>query len=188
MKHKKDISDIVTMPNCGKCLIIDNTVEDLEQYNIDSMFHKSNHKTVVDWPDKHNHFFIDQYKPNELVKEIGRKVIDKIRQYDKDFPKNYKVIYGAHEIRHHVDKLGGIAPHSDRGHYIGVTLFMNQYWNKDWGAWNYVYNDDNGIDINCPTFNRTVVLYAPRLHGCTPVWERDKVRRSLQFFVDSMES
>ena len=176
------------MPNCGRCCLINDTIDDLEQYDIDSMFHKSNHKTTTDWPDKHNHFYINQYMPTDTIIEIGDKIIDIIKENDNDFPEEYKVIYGSLEIRHHNDRLGGIAPHSDRGHYCGITLFMNKYWNKDWGAWNYVYNDDDGIDINIPTFNRTIVLYAPRLHGCTPVWERDKVRRSLQFFVDPVES
>ena len=187
MKQKKDIKDIVTIPNCGKCLIIDNTIDDIETYDVDSMFHKSNHKTTTDWPDKHSHFYIDQYIPTDSIIEIGDRIIDMIKHKDQEFPEKYKVIYGGHEIRHHSDKLGGIAPHSDRGHYVGITLFMNQYWHKDWGAWNYVYNDSDGIDINIPTYNRTIVLYAPRLHGCTPVWERDKVRRSLQFFVDPVE-
>ena len=187
MTQKTDKQDIVTIPNCGKSFIINDTINWLDQYDIDSMFHKSNHKTTTEWPDHHSHFYIDQYLPTPTVVELGDVIIERIKQVDPVFPKKYKVIYGSHEIRHHEDRLGGIAPHSDRGHYIGVTLFMNKFWNKDWGAWNYVYNDNDGIDINIPTFNRTIVLYAPRLHGCTPVWERDKVRRSLQFFVDSVE-
>lgn len=190
MKQKKDISDIATIPNCGKCITIDNCIDNIEQYDLDSMFRRDLNKNTTEWPDKHDHFVIDQYKPIDLTKQLGDEILEKVRAYDKDFPKEIKGSYGAHEIRHHNGQnrlgdnwIGGIAPHSDRGWYVGITLFLNREWKKEWGAWNYIFNDNDGIDINVPKFNRAIVLYAPRLHGATIVFERDKVRRSLQIFM-----
>jgi len=171
-------------------LIINNTIP-LDDYNIDSCFNQDLYLGSTSYfPDKHKHFFIDQYGPSDAVVRAGNQIVEKLKRIDKNFPKNHKLISGAHIIRHHVpgQKLGCIPPHTDRGLYCGITLFVNKVWDKWWGGWNWIeHNDTKEIIVNWPEYNKCVVIYSPLMHGCTPVWETDKIRRSFQYFIKTVD-
>lgn len=166
-------------------IIVDNFFDD---FDIDSSnyFLKDLYRRKYDFPDMHKHYIIDQYEATDEVIEYGKLAVDKVKSLVDNFPERYSTSYGCHEIRHHEDGIGAIPPHSDRGHYCGITIFLNRRWDREWGGWNYTFESDN-IKITEPKFNRAVILLAPNLHGCTHVWERDKVRRSMQFFVDDLD-
>jgi hypothetical protein len=170
-----------------KLIIIDNFFEDLDKQDPNNFYDMKNYRRKYSFPEQHDQFIIDQYDGTDQVNAYGEIAAQKIKELRADFPSNYTVSSGLHEIKHHTDGIGGIPPHSDRGHYCGVTVFVNREWKREWGGWNYTLEEDD-IKLNSPTYNRAVIIIAPILHGCTPVWEKDKVRRSMQFFIDDVDA
>ena len=159
-----------------------------DNFDIDpnDYFSKDLRSRKYDFPDHHDHFIIDQYDPTDQVSAYGKIAADKVKSLVDNYPERVAVSSGAHEIKYHDDGLGAIPPHSDRGHYCGITVCINREWFREWGGWNFTFESDN-IKTTEPKFNRAIIILAPNLHGCTPVWERDKVRRTMQFFVDDLD-
>ena len=169
------------------CIIVDDFFDDLDTHDTNDFFRSDLGERKYEFPEMHDQFIIDQYNAVPVVKEYGDRSLELIRQLRDDVPTNVTISAGCHEIRHHTDGIGAIPPHSDRGHYCGISVFLNREWNKDWGGWNYTYQDEE-IKINPPKYNRAVIIIAPVLHGCTPVWQKDKVRRTIQIFIDDKDA
>jgi hypothetical protein len=170
-----------------KLIVIDDFFEDFSEQDPNDLYSASDYNKKYDFPDQHDHFIIDQYDGTDQVKAYGEIAAQKIKELRADFPTNYTVSSGVHEIKYHTDGIGGIPPHSDRGHYCGITVFINREWKRDWGGWNYTLEEDD-IKLNSPIYNRAVIIIAPILHGCTPVWLKTKVRRTMQFFIDDADA
>ena len=173
--------------NKENLLIIDDFFDNFDDLNTDKFFDKSNYKTGYSFPREHSHFIIDQYTPTPELRLLGEEAVNLIKPLSNNFPSEYSIQCGAHEIKWHgKNGLGAIPPHSDRGHYCGITICLNRTWDRAWGGWNYTFESDN-IKTTEPKFNRAIIIFAPNLHGVTPVWETDKVRRTFQFFVDDID-
>ena len=167
-------------------LIIDNFYDNFD-VDPNEFYSSELYQRRYDFPDQHDHFIIDQYDPTPKVKQLGELAVDKLKSVVDDFPLNHKLTTGAHEIKYHgVNGMGAIPPHSDRGHYCGITICVNREWLREWGGWNFTFESDN-IKTTEPKFNRAIIIFAPNLHGCVPVWEKDKCRRTLQFFIDDVD-
>ena len=89
------------------------------------------------------------------------------------------------------DGNSAIPPHSDEGPFEGVkrfgglTIFLNNDWNVQWGGWNFLLEEEtNSITkVTVPSFNIGIWIPAGLLHGAVPVYS-GHVRRTLQMFYN----
>lgn len=76
-------------------------------------------------------------------------------------------------------------PWHDDGHYSGgFTIYLNDYWDRDWGGiFLYKEESDQSIRGIIPKKNRAVFQSDRMLHTTTPVTFDGKLRVSIQTFV-----
>jgi hypothetical protein len=99
------------------------------------------------------------------------------------------------EIKHHLpahDSISGcmwygwirgsyIPWHCD-GHFkFGATIYLNEYWNSDWGGY-FAYED--GLEIKCvkPEFNKMAIIIPPIQHTVFNTTSDAPIRETIQIF------
>lgn len=161
---------------------VDNVIEGLDQYDIESWFDNTAARNYFRFPERHNHFLLTQYDANEQVLELGKQ-LDRDMRNMFDVPDNAYCSSGMHELSWHDAGVGAIPPHTDTGHFCGVTIFLNRKWKLEWGGWNMIYSEaeDRIIRVTSPKFNSGVIVMSGTGHCAAPVFE-NRVRRTLQYF------
>ena len=115
--------------------------------------------------------------PDHLSDEI-------LESIDKISPKNYK--NNDILIQFHIwDRLSGINWHDDGTYDYGITIYLNEYWDENWGGiflWQDK-TDDNQIKGLMPKKNTMVINDNYEEHCVTPVGVLyDMPRMTIQIF------
>lgn len=77
--------------------------------------------------------------------------------------------------------VGSYIPwHSDHSHKFGVTVYLNEYWDKDWGGY-FAYELD-GIHSIKPEFNRATKILTPLEHTVFRTNPDAPIRETIQIF------
>ena len=113
-----------------------------------------------------------------LVKVFTEELTSKIVEDLKDHLPEYKEIrcmwYGW--IR------GSYIPwHSDENQKFGITIYLNDYWDDDWGGY-FAYNDGGEIKCIKPEFNKLTCIEPPVQHTVFNTSSIAPIRETIQIF------
>lgn len=96
----------------------------------------------------------------------------------------HKVKFTNFEPLIHSMKDGsGINWHNDKGHFYGITYYINRRWNTKFGGeFLFKYKNANGF---IPLVgNSVVIVKAPLEHKVTPVMKPTVPRKTIQIFIN----
>jgi hypothetical protein len=83
--------------------------------------------------------------------------------------------------------LGGrfsfIPWHDDSNHVFSVTVYLNDFWDRDWGGY-FMYEKDGLLGAVAPEFNTAVGFICPLQHCTTMPSINAPLRESIQIFFD----
>jgi hypothetical protein len=86
--------------------------------------------------------------------------------------------------------LGGrysyIPWHNDGNHEAAITIYMNDYWDREW-AGAFIYKDGDEYKAIYPEYNKAVFFKSPLDHCTTMPNIQAPLRESLQIFLDRPE-
>jgi Rps23 Pro-64 3,4-dihydroxylase Tpa1-like proline 4-hydroxylase len=106
---------------------------------------------------------------------MGSKLLDEIKQYLPEYNTIGFSWYGW--IR------GSYIPwHGDGQCKIAATIYLNEYWDENWGGY-FAYED--GVDIKCikPQYNRMTLIKPPIRHTVFNTSSIAPIRETIQIFV-----
>ena len=72
--------------------------------------------------------------------------------------------------------------HDDGGHEYGMTIYMNETWDRDWGGY-FAYEDGDEIKCIKPEFNKLALIKAPVTHTVFVPSSAAPTRETIQIFV-----
>lgn len=113
-----------------------------------------------------------------LIKDINSSLTDKIMsEVGHLFPKCDDIgcmWYGW--IR------GSYIPwHSDSNSKFGATIYLNQYWDDDWGGY-FAYKENGEIKCIKPEFNKMTIIKPPIKHTVFGLADIAPIRETIQIF------
>ena len=59
-----------------------------------------------------------------------------------------------------------IPMHNDSNYEYGCTIYLNKYWNIDWGGL-YIWKENDKLNIEKPEFNKLIINKGNTKHGTT---------------------
>ena len=75
-----------------------------------------------------------------------------------------------------------IPMHNDSNYEYGCTIYLNKYWEIDWGGL-YIWKDNNKLNIEKPEFNKLIINKGNTKHGTTLLnYNIPEERLTLQIF------
>ena len=75
-----------------------------------------------------------------------------------------------------------IPMHNDSNYEYGCTIYLNKYWEIDWGGL-YIWKDNNKLNIEKPEFNKLIINKSNTRHGTTLLnYNVPEERLTLQIF------
>jgi Rps23 Pro-64 3,4-dihydroxylase Tpa1-like proline 4-hydroxylase len=80
-------------------------------------------------------------------------------------------------------KFSYIPWHNDENKKHGITIYMNEYWDKNWGGY-FAYDNGNKIECIKPEYNKAVKINAPLKHTVFSTNIDAPVRETIQIFVE----
>jgi len=113
-----------------------------------------------------------------LVKDLNDQITSRISQEIKQYLPEYNSIgcmwYGW--IR------GSYIPwHGDSHVKFGATIYLNEYWDDDWGGY-FAYKDNNEIKCIKPEYNKMVFIEPPIQHTVFNTSSVAPIRETIQIF------
>ena len=72
--------------------------------------------------------------------------------------------------------------HNDGNNKQGITIYMNEYWDKNWGGY-FAYEIDNKTECIKPEYNKAVKINTPLSHTVFSVNLDAPVRETIQIFI-----
>jgi hypothetical protein len=71
--------------------------------------------------------------------------------------------------------------HADNNAKFGATIYLNDFWDEDWGGY-FAYKDNNEIKCIKPEFNKMIVIKPPIEHTVFNTCSVAPVRETIQIF------
>jgi Rps23 Pro-64 3,4-dihydroxylase Tpa1-like proline 4-hydroxylase len=71
--------------------------------------------------------------------------------------------------------------HDDGGHNGGLTIYLNKYWDENWGGI-FLYKDGETINGVYPKPNRSIMQIGGVPHSVVPTTKNSDVRLTIQIF------
>ena len=108
-----------------------------------------------------------------LTDEIQCKLIEEIKYHLPEYTSIGCMWYGY--------MRGSYIPwHDDGSSAFGATIYLNEFWDEDWGGY-FAYKEDN---IRCikPEFNKMVVIKTPVRHTVFNTTSVAPIRETIQIF------
>jgi hypothetical protein len=110
----------------------------------------------------------------DLNEQISSKLIEEIKNHIPASDNIFCMWYGW--IR------GSYIPwHNDGKAKFGATIYLNEYWDNDWGGY-FAYEDSSEIKCIKPEFNKMVVIEPPKLHTVFNTSSVAPIRETIQIF------
>jgi Rps23 Pro-64 3,4-dihydroxylase Tpa1-like proline 4-hydroxylase len=79
-------------------------------------------------------------------------------------------------------KLSYIAWHDDNGYNKAITIYLNEYWDINWGGY-FAYERNQIIECIKPSFNKAIQIEAPLSHAVFSTTIDAPIRETLQIFI-----
>jgi Rps23 Pro-64 3,4-dihydroxylase Tpa1-like proline 4-hydroxylase len=79
-------------------------------------------------------------------------------------------------------KFSYIPWHEDQNYTQAITIYMNEYWDIDWGGY-FAYEINNKIECIKPNYNTSVKIETPLSHAVFSVSIDAPVRETIQIFI-----
>jgi hypothetical protein len=110
----------------------------------------------------------------DLNAQISSKIIEEIKQHLPEYDTVSCMWYGWVK--------GSYIPWHDDGHVkFGATIYLNEYWDDDWGGY-FAYKDDDSIKCVKPQFNKMTVIIPPKPHTVFNTSSVAPIRETIQIF------
>jgi len=72
--------------------------------------------------------------------------------------------------------------HNDSNYEYGCTIYLNKYWDIDWGGL-YIWKEGDKLNIEKPEFNKLIINKGNTKHGTTLLnYNAPEERLTLQVF------
>jgi Rps23 Pro-64 3,4-dihydroxylase Tpa1-like proline 4-hydroxylase len=116
--------------------------------------------------------------------------------YDKlndEFVQNLEPFFSEQKIKTQMNpefmlyywtRFSYIPWHSDANFYGGLTVYLNEEWDQDWGGYFMYKNEDGSISAIPPQRNTAVLQFGGVPHSTTPVHYSGELRITLQVFFN----
>jgi hypothetical protein len=115
------------------------------------------------------------YLKNDLLEETKYELIKHFPEI-KDYKFSIAFTLGS--------RLSYIQWHADQGHKYAITLYVNEYWDRDWGGALIYQDNDETYKAIYPEYNKAVSFAPPIFHATVMPTLLAPVRESLQIFCD----
>ena len=110
-----------------------------------------------------------------LSEETAVDIHKALKKYFSKLDPGYELITTGYEMSYQYyvwNKMAGIANHDDRTYGAGATLYLNTFWDSNWGGL-FVWKDKNekkGYKLNaiCPKQNMLIINDEHEVHLVTP--------------------
>ena len=116
--------------------------------------------------------------PDTYTSEIKNVVLEK---FGLTQVKDFGVMYYAWT------KLSYIPWHYDSHVNSGITIYLNEFWHKDWGGY-FAYENDEKIECIKPSFNKAIQVIMPTHHTVFNTTIDAPVRETIQIFIEKESS
>jgi len=140
--------------------------------------------------DGNNHFFTNFWWTQEIIKDSAPVLIHAIHRQSELFLKLQNFIENKVKLKincaseimiYYWNRYSYIPWHNDGTHYGGLSVYLNDVWDKDYGGY-FLYEDNEEIKAIIPERNLAVLQIGGVHHCTTPVNFNGNMRITLQVF------
>lgn len=118
-----------------------------------------------------------------LIYDIEGELLEEIAQHVHKFMDVSLEDYQWYAMYYLWGRLSYIPWHNDGGHFAACTVYVNDFWNRDWGGALLYENSPNDIRAVYPEFNKAITFRPPVLHATMLPSLNAPMREAVQIFV-----
>ncbi len=121
---------------------------------------------------------------SELYNKLQYEIFSKLDCFFIE--QNIRVKKKAEFLLYYWTRFSYIPWHCDANYHGGLTLYLNEEWDADWGGY-FMYKNEDGISAIAPSKNSAVLQYGGINHTTTAVNFNGDLRITLQLFLEKQE-